>query len=95
MGIKKLMKQTFRGLVLVSQIGFNMVVPILVGGYLAGRYLRNKPFFMILVILFSVAVSFRNLVVFMGKEAQRPQKDDRIIIGRPNSGEDKKENKND
>lgn len=64
-------KGVVRALALVSQIGINMLVPIL-GAVLAARtFFSGNTVVLILLVLLGIGVAFRNLYVVMMREFRR------------------------
>ena len=68
-----------RAMVLISQLGFSMITPILictiVGAFLDDT-LGTSPWIMIVLLLLGVGGAFRNLFYMVGKEIKKGEKDE-------------------
>lgn len=77
-------KGVLRALALLSQIGINMLVPIL-GAVLAARtFFSGSTLALVLLVLLGIAVAFRNFYVVMMKEFRRKTGESKVSSrGRP------------
>ncbi len=81
----------FRALSLLTMVGIGMVVPILGAVYVGGKFCRDKPVLLVLIVLFGVAVAFRNLFKMIKTESKFKEEKNEKRIGRPKGYEDKDE----
>ena len=68
-----------RNLTLVSQLGFNMITPILLCtllGVFIDERLNTTPIFFIILMILGVAAAFRNLFYHTSKQIKKEEKNE-------------------
>ncbi len=68
-----------KNLTLVSQLGFNMITPILLCtllGVFIDEKLGTTPIFLLVLMILGVAAAFRNLFYHTGKQIKKEDKDE-------------------
>lgn len=77
-------KGVVRALALLSQIGINMLVPILGAVLVARTFFSGNTLVLILLVLLGIGVAFRNLYIVMMREFRRKPSEKRDASrGRP------------
>ncbi len=68
-----------KNLTLISQLGFNMITPILLCtllGAFIDEKLATSPIFLLILMILGVAAAFRNLFYHTGKQIKKEDKDE-------------------